>query len=100
MARSTNWASTHWVGSIGYVTSVLLRGATVVKQKSLGPTNIPTNIQLGNRATMAFLVAAGRFIIGSIEAGFKELKVKKNGKKCANSAWGAYTGQNRKYENQ
>lgn len=100
MGRVLNIFSNKWDGSVGYGTFRQLRGGTVISQKSLGPTNEPTDIQIGNRKAMATIIAAGRPILGAIYAGFNELKVKNSPKKCANSAWGAYTGENRKYVNE
>ncbi len=99
MSRVTNVYSAHFVGSAGYGTFKLLRGQTIFSQKSLGPTNERTDIQIGNEKSMATLVAAGRPIKGGIDRGFNEKKVKNKPTKCANTAWGAYIGENRKYEN-
>lgn len=100
MARNTNMYSAHWVGSAGFATSKMLGGQTIVSQKSLGPTNEKTDIQIGNERSMATLVQAGRKFKAAIYPGFNELKVKNTPTKCRNTAWGAYIGENRKYENE
>jgi hypothetical protein len=97
MARNTNMYSAHWVGSAGFATSKMLGGQTIVSQKSLGPTNERTPIQVGNEMSMARLVGIGRMIKPSLAYGFKELKVKNRPDKCRNTTWGAFTGENRKY---
>lgn len=100
MARNTNIYSAHWVGSAGFGTSKLLGGQTITSQKSLGPTNEPTPIQVGNRKTMAVLVPIGRDIKTAIDIGFNELRIKNKPTKCRNTSWGAFAGENRKYSNE
>lgn len=85
-------------GSSGNLTFVKQRGATIFKNKSLGPTGDPTLIQIGNRAAFAVLVAIGKKIGAIIPYGWREFKTPSKPGKAARTVKNAFNGENRKYD--
>lgn len=85
-------------GSSGNLTFVKQRGATIFKNKSLGPTGIATPIQVGNRSAFAVLVEIGKSIGAIIPYGWREFKTPSKPGKAARTVKNAFTGENKKYD--